>query len=288
MKEYTYYPGCSAEASGRAYDISARNVAQALGIDLVELPDWNCCGATTYLSVDAERAMALSARNLALAESRGSDLVAICSGCFSMLSKANHRMAANGELKGKIDRALHAAGLEYKGTTRVRHLLDVLVNDVGEGAIRDSVEKDLKGLKVAAYYGCQLSRPKGMFDDPEFPTSLDRLLSWFGAEPVSYPVKAKCCGGMLMTSQSEVCERLVQKLLSAAVGAGAECIATICPLCQINLEGYQKQINKAFGTRLDIPVFYFTQLMGLAMGMGEKELRLSDNLTPSGAIAARC
>jgi len=232
--------------------------------------------------------MALSARNLALAESQGRDLVAICSGCFSMLSKANHRMADHAEMRGKITRALGAVGLEYHGTTRVRHLLDVFVNDVGEGAIRDSVAKDLKGLRVAAYYGCQLSRPKGMFDDPEFPTSLDRILSWLGAEPVWYPVKAKCCGGMLMTSQSKVCERLVGKLLSVAVEAGAECIATICPLCQINLEGYQKRISKVMGARLDLPVFYFTQLMGLAMGMGDKELRLSENLTPSEAIAARC
>jgi heterodisulfide reductase subunit B len=146
----------------------------------------------------------------------------------------------------------------------------------------------LTGLKVAPYYGCQLSRPKGMFDDPEFPSSLDSLLGWLGAEPVWYPVKAKCCGGMLMTTDSEVCEPLVHKLLSSAVDAGAECIATICPLCQINLECYQKPISKAFGTHLDIPVLYFTQLMGLAMGMDDKDLRLSDNLTPVGAIAARC
>jgi heterodisulfide reductase subunit B len=287
MKEYTYYPGCSGEASGRPSNVSARNVAHALGLDLIELPDWNCCGATTYLSVNGERAVALSARNLALAEDEHRDLVAICSGCFSALNKANRRMADSGELKGKIDRALHAAGLEYHGTTRVRHLLDVFVNDVGEGAIRDKVEKPLKGLRVAAYCGCLLGRPKGMFDDPEFPTSLDRVLSWLGAEPVWYPVKAKCCGGMLMTSQPEVCERLVERLLSLAVEAGAECVATICPLCQINLEGYQKRINKAFGTRLDLPVFYFTQLMGLAMGMGEQELLLRENLTPSEALAAR-
>jgi heterodisulfide reductase subunit B len=287
MKQYTYYPGCSAEASARPSNVSARNVAQALGLDLIELPDWNCCGATTYLSVDGEWAMALSARNLALAEKEGRDLIAICSGCFSMLNKANHRIADNEELRDKIDRALRAAGLEYHGATQVRHLLDVFVNDVGEAAIRDKVKKHLKGLRVAAYSGCQLSRPKGMFDDPELPSSLDHVVSWLGAEPVWYPVKAKCCGGMLMTSQPEVCERLVERLLSLAVEAGAECVATICPLCQINLEGYQRRINKAFGTRLGVPVLYFTQLMGLAMGMGENELHLSENLTPSEAVAAR-
>jgi len=287
MKEYSYYPGCSPEASNRAYDISARNVAQALDVDLIELRDWNCCGATTYLSLDETRAMALSARNLALAERENRDLVAICSGCLSMLSKTNQRLAANGELAEGVNRALHAASLEYHGAVRVRHLLDVFVTDVGESVVREKVNKELKGLKVAPYYGCQLSRPKGMFDDPEFPTSLDSLLSWLGAEPVWYPVKAKCCGGMLMTSRSEVCEQIVEKLLRPAVEAGADCLATICPLCQINLEGYQKQINKRFGTRFDLPILYFTQIMGIALGMGEKELRLRDNLTQSEPIAAR-
>ena len=287
MKDYSYYPGCSAEASGKAYDISARNVSRALGVDLVELQDWNCCGATAYMSVQEKRAMALSARNLALAEEDGRDLVTICSGCFSVLSKTHQYMAANEDLRRELAEALRAADLEYRGTLRIRHLLDVLVNDVGESAIRERLKKELKGLRVAAYYGCQISRPKGMFGHPEFPTELDDLLSWVGAEPVWYPLKTRCCGGMLMTARPDVCERLVERLLSSAVEAGAECLATVCPLCQINLEAYQKQINKRFGTRLDLPILYFTQIMGLAFGMDESELRFGDNLTRSEAIAAR-
>ena len=287
MTEYSYYPGCSVEASNRAYDISSRSVAQALGVDLIELADWNCCGATAYMSVREKRAMALSARNLALAERENRDLVTICNGCFSVLNKTNLYMAANKELRRDLCQALQAADLEYHGTVKVRHLLDVLVNDVGESAIRDKVAKDLKGLKVAPYYGCQLNRPKGMFDDPERPTSLDGLVTWLGAEAVPYGLKTKCCGGMLMTTRPDVCETVVLRLLSAAVEAGAECIATICPLCQINLEAYQGKISKRFGGHFDLPIFYFTQLVGLALGLGEKELRLRDNLTPSEPILAR-
>ena len=287
MKEYSYYPGCSAEGANRSYDISARNVAKALGVDLIELEDWNCCGATTYLSVEETRAMALSARNLALVEKDNRDMVTICNGCFRMLRKTNEAMASKGELSDQLTGALRAADLQYNGTVKVRHLLDVLVTDVGESEIRSRVRKDLKGLKVAPYYGCQLTRPKGSFDDPEFPTSLDSLFSWLGAEPVWYPLKTKCCGGMLMTTQSEVCERLVEKLLRSALQADAECLATICPLCQINLEGYQERIGRRFGTSVDLPILSFTQIMGLAFDIDEKDLLLSDNLTPSEAVVGR-
>jgi len=287
MKDYSYYPGCSVEASNRAYDISARSVSQAVGIGLIELEDWNCCGATAYMSVREKRAMALSARNLALAEREKRDLVTICNGCFSVLNKTNLYMAANEELGRELCRALQAADLRYEGTVKVRHLLDVLVTDVGEAGIRAQVTKELNGLKVAPYYGCQLNRPRGMFDNPELPMSLDNLLSWLQAEPVTYPLKTKCCGGMLMTTQPDVCEKVVERLLSSAVEAGAECLATLCPLCHINLEAYQKRINKRLGTHFDLPIFYFTQIVGLAFGMGEKELRIADNLTPCEKIAAR-
>ena len=287
MKEYTYYPGCSAEASSRPYDVSARNVARAVGAELIELEDWNCCGATTYMSVEEKRAMALSARNLALAEKENRDLVTICNGCFCVLSKTHECMTAGGDLGRQLASALQAADLEYHGTVKVRHLLDVLVNDIGEAEIRSKVMRGLKGLKVAPYYGCQLSRPKGRFGDPEFPTELDDLLSWLGAEAVWYPLKAKCCGGMLMTVQPDVCEEMVYKLLSAAIDSGAECLATLCPLCQMNLEGYQPKISRKFGRQFELPILCFTQIMGLALGLDEKELLIGDNLISSGSIAAR-
>ena len=287
MKDYTYYPGCSAEASSRPYDVSARNVARAVGAQLVELEDWNCCGATTYMSVEEKRAMALSARNLALAEKENRDLVTICNGCYCVLSKTHECMTAGGDLGRQLAGALQAADLEYRGTIKVRHLLDVLVNDIGEDDIRSKVTRGLKGLKVAPYYGCQLSRPKGRFGDPEFPTELDDLLSWVGAEAVWYPLKAKCCGGMLMTVQPGVCEEMVYKLLSAAIDSGAECLATLCPLCQVNLEAYQPKISRKFGRHFELPIFYFTQIVGLALGLDEKELLIGDNLISSGSIAAR-
>ena len=278
MRDYSYYPGCSAEASNRAYDVSARSVSQAVEARLIELPDWNCCGATTYMSVQEKRAMALSARNLALAEKEDRDLVTICNGCYCVLNKANRYVNADSDMGRELTEALQAADLEYHGTVKVRHLLDVLVTDAGESGIRARVEKQLKGLKVAPYYGCQLSRPRGMFGDPEFPTALDDLLTWLGAEPVWYALKAKCCGGMLMTARADVCERLVERLLSAAVEAGAECLATLCPLCQINLEAYQKRLGKELGKSYDIPVLFFTQLLGVALGCSDTELGMQRNL----------
>ena len=287
MTDYSYYPGCSLEGSSRAYDVSARSVSQTLGVNLIELEDWNCCGATTYMSVAEKRGLALSARNLALAEKEHRDLVTVCNGCFCVLNKTNQYLAAEEGLRREISQALQAADLEYHGTVKVRHLLDVLVNDVGESAVRENVTNDLKGLKVAPYYGCQLNRPRGMFDDPEWPTTLDSLISWLGAEAAPYPLKTKCCGGMLMTTNSDVCETVVFRLLSAAVEAGAECLVTLCPLCQINLEAYQGRVNKSFGSRFDLPIFFFTQIVGLALGLDEKSLLVGDNLTPCKAIAGR-
>jgi heterodisulfide reductase subunit B len=284
---YSYYPGCTLETSNRAYDLSARSVSKSLGIELSEIKDWNCCGATAYMSVREMRSFALSARNLALAEKEGLDIVTVCNGCFTVLNKTNRYMAENKVLCEKIRNALKAVGLDYKGTIKVRHLLDVLVNDVGEIKIRDSVRHSLSGLKVAPYYGCQISRPYGTFDDPEFPTTLDTLFTWLGASPVFYPYKAKCCGGMMMTIQPEIALKLIKELLVSVLESGAECIATACPLCQINLEAYQTKINKKFKTNFSLPIFYFTQLAGLALGLGEDELKIEENLTKNREIAEK-
>jgi heterodisulfide reductase subunit B len=279
--EYLYYPGCSLESAAKPYDESLRAVFRALGIKLTELDDWNCCGATMYMSVNETVSLAISARNLALAEKNGfRDLVAPCSACYTVLLKTNRFLRESPELKAKVDSLLAEAGLRYNLTVNVRHPLDVLVNDVGIEVVALSSKRSLEGLRVAPYYGCQIVRPERGFDDREFPTTMDQVFERLGAECVYFPLKTRCCGGMLMTTFPDVALKLVQELLECATTNAAHAVLTTCPMCQINLEAYQKQIARRSGSSCDIPVLYFTQLLGMALGCSEKELGLRRNLVP--------
>jgi heterodisulfide reductase subunit B len=277
---YTYYPGCSLESTSRAYDESLRKVFEMLKLELQELKDWNCCGATMYMSIDGPVASSISARNLALAETLGHDVVAPCSSCFTVLSKTHRLMRENEEIRMRIGEALAPAGLKYDLSLRIRHPLDVLVNDVGVELIRLQVKRDLSGLRVANYYGCQIVRPERGFDDRENPTTMDNLFEALGAVNVYFPMKVRCCGGMLMTTYPEVALKLVKELLECAQENGAECIATTCPLCQINLEAYQGRVNAKFQTEFKIPVLFFTQLVGLALGAPPRDLGFQRQLIP--------
>ena len=278
---FSYFPGCSVTGSNKAYDLSTRAVAGALDLELVELDDWNCCGATAYVAMNEKRSFVLSARNLALAEKSGKkDLVTVCNGCYLVLRKTNKYMAENPKLKADIQKALAAGGMTYTGGVRVRHFLDVVVRDVGEQRIREQVSRPLKGLKVACYYGCQIGRPFAEIDDAEDPQMMDDLVGWLGGQAARFPLKAKCCGGMMMTTQPEIGRELSGKVLKNAQDAGADCIITACPLCQLNLEGYQDEAGAAVGIDCEIPVLYFTQLVGVAFGLGSDDLALKDSLTP--------
>lgn len=268
----------------RAYDKSTQLVCKALDIDLAELNDWNCCGSTAYMSIHEMKAHLLSARNLALAEKQKKDLVVVCPACLTTLTKTNHYLAEESKFKRVIGAALKAGNLQYFGSVKVRHLLDVIVNDVGEQEVKSKVKTKLSGLKVAPYYGCQLTRPFGEVDDKEFPVILDKLLTWIGAEPVNFPLKAKCCGGILMMTNEEVGLGLTKNLLASAQQNGAECIITICPLCHMNIETYQSDVNKMFGTDFKTPVLYFTQLMGLAFGFSRKELGVDEEMISSRSL----
>jgi len=277
---YTYYPGCSLESTSRAYDESLKKVFDLLKLELHELTDWNCCGATMYMSIDGPLASTISARNLALAETLGNDVVAPCSSCFTILSKTHHLMKENAETRARIAEALAPEGLKYNLTLRIRHPLDVLVNDVGVELIRSQVKRDLSGLRIANYYGCQIVRPERGFDDQENPTTMDNLFQALGAVNVYFPMKVRCCGGMLMTTYQDVALKLVKDLLECAQENGAECIVTTCPLCQMNLEAYQGKVNAKFGTEFKMPVLFFTQLVGLALGVRPNELGFHRQLVP--------
>lgn len=275
--EYTYYPGCSLHSVHKPYDISCRAVFKALGINLIELDDWNCCGATFYMSIDEVTSIAVAARNLALAEKYNLDLIAPCSSCFTILSKANRFMKNNEQLFASVNRVLNEVGLEYKLSVRVRHPLDVLINDIGFEIIKLKIKKSLNGLRIANYYGCQIVRPDKYFDDRENPTSMDNLFEMLGAKSVYYPAKVKCCGGMLPTVKEEIASDLIFEILYRAVENNADLIVTTCPLCQMNLEAYQKKIESKFKEKISIPIYYFTQVLGVALGLNEEELAINKN-----------
>lgn len=282
--KYTYYPGCSVSATANIYADSIEAVAPALGIELEELEDWNCCGATSYMSVKELLSFAISARNLAMAEKYHRDLVTPCSACYTVLNKTNHYFAEYPDLRAKIGKALDAAGLSYSGNVRVRHLLDIFVNDVGIEKIRSMVTKRLSGLKVAPYYGCQIVRPEKGFDDPDEPTKMDELVEAVGAENVDFRMKTACCGASLMGTEEKLALRLCKNILLDAQLNGAHCLVTTCPLCQMNLDVYQSKVNALFKTSFDLPVIYFTQLVGIAMGIPLEKLglgRLAVKLTKS-------
>ena len=288
MKYYSYFPGCSASEGGsKAYGLSAQAVSKVLDIELKELDDWNCCGSTPYSSVDELSSFCLSARNLSLAEKRGFDMVTPCSACYVLLNRTNSILKEYPRVKANVDEALAAGGLEYQGTVKARHLLDVIVNDIGYDVIRAKVKRNLEGLKVACYYGCQIVRPKLGFDHPEYPESLDKLVASLGAEPVPFPLKSRCCGGSLIISEEAVALDLIRMLLNSAVGNGAECLVTVCPLCQTNLDAFQSRVNKKFKTNFKLPVLFFTQLMGIAFGLSDEDLGLNTSIVPVERVLAK-
>jgi heterodisulfide reductase subunit B2 len=284
MKKYAYFPGCSLEKMARSYHDSAMETTRALDVELQEIEDWNCCGATTYFNIDELLAYTLCARNLAIAEELKLDVIAPCSGCYKNMYAARKHLVHEPDLQDHINDALAEDNLKFAGTSEVRHLLDVLVKDVGLDAIKARVKKPLAGLKVAPYYGCQILRPRKDHEDVENPRFFEDLMSAIGAEPVDFRLRLRCCGGALLITNREAALGLVRNLLEDAVRSGAGIIATACPLCQVNLECYQKQVNSEFGTDLNVPVVYFTQLVGLALGIAPNRLGIGSelvNVTPA-------
>ncbi len=277
--KYAYYPGCSMEANAAGYDLSMRQVAKVLDLEFAEIDDWNCCGATEYLSQDELTACSVIARNLALVDPQAKQVVAPCAACYCNLAKVDKLMTEDAEMADKVNRALAAGGLHYEGgRVRVRHLLDIIHNEIGEAAIRAKVVRRLTGLRVAPYYGCQAVRPISIGDSTEYPMQMDELFNWLGAEVVDYPVKAHCCGGHMPQISEEQAFELQRRLLDSAVDYHADMILCICPMCQLNLDAYQPRVNSMFGTKFKMPIIYFTQLLGLAFGIAPKKLGFGKEL----------
>ena len=258
--EFSYYPGCSLHATGLEYDMSTRAVFRALGVTLVEIKDWVCCGASSAHSTSGELAVNLPAINLALAqEAAHGDLLAPCAACFNRSKAADHALRNDPARRQAIEAAL---GFEYTGVVHVKNPLEVVIGDIGLERLREGVKRPLSGLKVVSYYGCLLVRPPHVmqFDQPEHPVVMNHILEALGADVKEWSYAVDCCGGSGALPRTDVGRKLVSRLVAAAREAGAEALVTACPLCQMNLE-MRQTVTPA------MPAFYFTELMGVALGL---------------------
>ncbi len=279
-----YYSGCSLKGTANEFDTSARAMCEALGIELADVPDWNCCGASSAHSVNHDLAVALGARNLAQAQETGADQVtAPCAACFARLKFAEYKLREDPE---RLGRMLERAEIDYRGGIRITSLLEAVVSDYGIEAIKEKVVRPLEGLKVACYYGCLLVRPADVadFDDDENPRSMDNLMEALGAEPVDWAYRVECCGGGLALGRADIVRRLVGDILDNAALSGAECFVVACPLCQGNLDWRQSEAAAERGTEYNLPVYYFTQLVGLAVGVPPQKLGIEKHLVPATAL----
>ena len=271
--KYAYYPGCSAESTARDMHQSTLAVADALDIELVEPKGWTCCGATAAHQTDRVLAASLSVANLVKVKNMGMDMVANCAACYNRMKMANHEVVQNDDIRKSV---ADAVGIDYDGSVNVRHFIEILMQDIGLDKIKESVKNSMDGLKVACYYGCLLVRPFEVtkFDDPENPTSLDRMVEAMGAESLEWSHKLECCGGGLSMSRTDVVVKLTDSILSMAKAAGADCIAVSCPMCQINLDLRQQDIEKTLSKKYDMPILYMTQLLGLCLDIAPAKLGL--------------
>ena len=277
--KYLYYPGCTLEGTALEYNVSTKTFMGEMGAELVELEDWTCCGATAVESISYLLSMALPARNLAIAEKMGGirDILVPCSACYLNLKKVEEKTREEPELRKKINEILKEEQLKLKGIVRVRHLLDVMSKDLAPEAIQSRLKRPLSKLRIAPYYGCQCLRPYTVFDDPELPRSMEPLIESTGATVHAWRMGGRCCGASHMNTKIEVGLELVGAILKDAQGADA--VVTVCPMCQMNLEGYQQKVSKINQMDLQITILYLPQLLGLAIGLSEKDLRLDLNLS---------
>jgi heterodisulfide reductase subunit B2 len=272
MNKYAYFPGCSLHSSAAEYDMSTRRVASKLGLELVEIPDWNCCGAASARSLNQQLDLALNARNLSLASRLQLDILVPCAACYQRLATASLVLQENKQEYEQISLVL---GEKLAITSKAKSVLEVFTEEYALNILQREAQKSLSGLKIAAYYGCLLTRsPKNGFDNPEDPVSMDKLIVRIGGEALPWPCKTECCGGSLSLTEPATSFNLIERLLNMAKACGADCIVTACPLCQGNLDMYQMQLSKETGKEYDIPILYFTQLMGLVLGLDFKSMGL--------------
>ncbi len=293
-KKVAYYPGCALEGSGHAYNTSTKAIGKKLGLDLVEVKNWNCCGAMEVKNIDPKLQTYLSSRVMSIAANEmGFDTVmAPCNGCYHNLKKAEYDLEHDDSSKEVVDELSYKAGHQtYEaGSIETIHALDWLKNSLGEEGIKERVKNSLKGLKIANYYGCMYTRPRHIFPEKDQgegsestskPHFMDDLLAAAGAENVDYPLKTACCGGAHTLSDSDTSTKLVLNLLKGAEACGADVIATECPTCHSGLEMHQVRAETVLGEKTNVKVLYFTQLLGLALGLKPRKLGIHENISDS-------
>jgi len=283
-----YYSGCLAQESAKELDMATRWVCRSLGIELVEFPNFSCCGSGFIDEANEVLNIAINARNLAIAEKAGLDVLTICSTCQGMLNLARVRMH-DPTVKSRVDAALKPLGIEYKGTAQVKHLLTVLTKDIGLDVVKAKVRRPLQGMKVGAFYGCHLLRPADEMhsESGEEPRSFEDLLSAVGATPVDYRGRVMCCGFPVLFVKPGTANTIAGRQILDAKSHGADAMATPCPLCHTSLDAYQNQAAKAVDAHLDMPVFHLPQVVALAFGASPEELGLARHLVRTDAALAK-
>ena len=286
--QYSFYPGCSSQkgASSSNYLVSVQTMCEELDIQLNDIPDWNCCSASVGYAGGGELPrLVLSGRNIALSEQHnpGQEIVATCAACWLSTREAKERFEHDQGLLAEANQALAEAGLKLKNETPIKHMAEVLVEDVGYDAIKAKVKKPLKGIKIAGYVGCQTNRPFGIAGESfENPVYLDKLVDTLGADSVpTYEKKVQCCGGALAFSEPAKSQEMIKGIIEAAYDHGADMIVTPCPVCQMNVEVYQDQINATYGTKFKMPVVYYSTLMAVAFGRSAKDAALNGQVIPA-------
>jgi len=266
-----YYPGCSLDGSAIEYGLSTKRTAELLGVELLEIEDWNCCGATSGHNTNQLLSLALPARNLALAEKTGLDVLAPCAACYNRFRNTEHVVRHDRKMQEKIAAVIE---MDYAASNQTLSILELIVNKVGLEKLREKVSHPLKTMKAACYYGCLLVRPQEHtgFDDNEDPRSMDQIMQALGAESVEWSFKTECCGAALATSRPDVGYRMIYEVIRNAREAGAECLVTACPLCMMNLDMRRRGVEKAFNETLDMPVYYITELLAIACGDSPRDV----------------
>ncbi len=282
--KFAYYPGCSLKGTSFEYEASLLKMLEALNIEINEIPDWNCCGASAAHSINHNLSIALSARNLAIAENEGYEsLLAPCAACSNRLKTADYELKKDDILKKKITDSIE---MPYNSGMSINNMLEFLIGAVGKDKIKAAVKKPLKGIKAASYYGCLLVRPPKVmrFDDPENPVSMDELVALTGAEPVDYSFKTECCGAINSLSKPDVVMALTGNVLYDIKKHGADAVVVACPLCHSNLDVRQREIERKYGEKLGLPVLFITELLGLSFGIDPKDLAIEGHMVPADRV----
>jgi len=271
--KYAYYPGCSLESTSPDFNLSTEALIEFLSLDIPEVQDWVCCGASSLHPENKLASLALPALTIEAAEKQQRDIMVQCPACYAHLRESQEALVHESKVKEDLKETI---GREIAGKLKIKHFSEILTQEIGLETLQSKVTKPLKDLKIANYYGCVIVRPQELmqYDDPEDPQVMDKLVNITGAESISWPFKTKCCGAGSSISKTEVTLDMTYQILSMAKKNGADAISVLCPLCHINLDFRQPQIERRYKEKFNLPVFYYTQLLGLAFGLDPKKLAL--------------